>query len=693
MKNISVYLTFLIWLFLTSDFISQNFFHKALDDDNSKYTNVGNIGITITNFGTYGHGFALWPKQPSCEFPIGSGIEHIFDGGLWIGGYLSNDLLGSGRTGPYVTTGAVDAASVAQRGGGFEFTNDRNSRVIERSSLFDSRFYSPNAISHQDFIAIYTDTNTTYLSGEVIENHSPFGVVVRQETYAWNYDFANNFVIFNYWIKNVSKKYQDSVYVGLWTDAVVRNTNITSPRTGSSFYNKGGNGFDDSLNIAYEFDAAGDLGFSDSYIGVQYLGSSQIFSKANFVSWQFRNTDDLVFFAPRNDNERYMKLKGFFAEGIRFNQGVTPAQLKTPSNRSILISVGPFNTIAPGDSINVVFAILCAKKYGNEPASLDSREQKRNLFLTAGWAKSAYQGEDRNGNNILDPDEDLDGDGKITRYILPAPPRAPKTRIEIYNNKAILYWDKTAESSVDPISGKKDFEGYRIYKTKSGFDLSYSQDLSRDLLKVAEFDSAFNSIGFNTGFGAIRLSEPKIFPGDSTKYYYRYEFDNLLMGWQYAFSVTAFDKGDEERNLESLESSKLANVVKVVIGSQPNDDDSEQIGVFPNPYYGEAYWDGRGERLRKIYFFNLPSECEIYIYTLAGDVVKKIRHSASQYNASDIEWFRTFSKDGKQIFPGGMRAWDLVTDNDQAIATGLYIYSVKNLKNGKIKTGKFLILK
>jgi len=672
---------------------AQNGLEKSLDDDNSKFTNVGNIGITITNFGMYGHGFSLWPKQPSCEYPIGSGIEHIFDGGLWIGGFLSDNQFGSNRSGPYVTTATVDAASVAQKGGGFEFTNARGSRVIERSSLFDSRFYSPYAISHQDFVSVYTDTNTTYLNGEVIENHTPLGVVVRQETYAWSYDFANNFVIFNYWIKNVSKKYIDSVFVGLWTDAVVRNTNITSPRIGSSFFNKGGNGFDDSLNIAYEFDAAGDLGFSDSYVGIQYLGGSVQFEKANFVSWQFRNTDDLVFFAPRNDNERYLKLNGYFTENVRFNQGVSPSQLKTPSNRSILISVGPYSQIAPGDSINVVFAILCAKKYGNEPANLDTREQKRNLFQTAGWAKSAYQGEDKNGNNILDPGEDLNGDGILTRYILPAPPKPPKTRVEISNNKAILYWNKAAEESIDPITGKKDFEGYRIYKTRSGFDLNFSQDLNKELLKVAEFDSAFNNIGFNTGFNFIKLNEPKIFDGDSVKYYYKYEFDNLLMGWLYAFAVTAFDKGDAEKNLESLESSKLSNAIKVVVGSPPVDDDNVQVGVFPNPYYGEAYWDGSGERTRKIYFYNLPSECEIIIYTLAGDVVKKFNHNSSEYNGSDIEWFKTFSKDGKQIMPGGMRAWDLITDKDQAVATGLYIFSVKNLKNGKVKTGKFLVVK
>ncbi|MEO8398366.1 MAG: hypothetical protein ABI550_00985, partial [Ignavibacteriaceae bacterium] len=325
-------------------------FNKILDDDNSKYTNVGNIGLTITNFGTYGHGFSLWPDQPSCEYPLGSGIEHIFDGGLYIGGFISNDANGSGRVGPLVTTGAVDAASVSLRGGGFEFTNEKGSRIVERSSLTDSRFFDPEAISHQDFIMDFSDTNKVFENGEVIENHNPLGVAVHLESYAWNFPFANFFVIMNYTIKNVSNKFIDSVYVGLWTDAVVRNTKITSPRSGASFFNKGGDGFSDSLNIAYEFDATGDVGFTDSYIGIEFLGSTpsviSVFdidtSNANFVSWQFRNTDDPNFFAPQNDFDRYRKLQGYFGGNNRLGNGVNPSSLTAPSNRSILISTGDF---------------------------------------------------------------------------------------------------------------------------------------------------------------------------------------------------------------------------------------------------------------------------------------------------------------------------------------------------------------
>ena len=103
-----IYLSILFCAFTYGQGDEDRRFPKILDDDNSKFTNVGNIGITVTNFGTYGHGFVLWPEQPSCEFPLGSGIEHLFDGGIWIGGYRTDNLQGGNKVGPFVTTGAID---------------------------------------------------------------------------------------------------------------------------------------------------------------------------------------------------------------------------------------------------------------------------------------------------------------------------------------------------------------------------------------------------------------------------------------------------------------------------------------------------------------------------------------------------------------------------------------------------------
>jgi hypothetical protein len=685
-------------IFLSFVFISVFYCSGSLiaDDDVSKFTNVGNIGLTITNFGTLGHGFTLWPGQPSCEYPKGSQIEHMFDGGLWIGGYKNGVIR--------VTTGAIDA-SAANRGEGFEYTNAAGQTITQRSSLLTSPFYSPLAISHQDFICEYTDTATT-IGGQVIVNHNPLGLKVIQQSYCWNYPYADFFVIMRYRIINIGYRGDnsriDSIYTGLWTDLVVRNTQITRPG-GSAFYTKGGNGWDSLYNMGYEFDATGDVGYTNSYIGVKFLGSTPfgptmadtLPTGRNFTTWQFRNTVDPTYFAPQTDADaerlgRYSKMKGFFTSGVKVNPTIL-SQIKQPSNRSVMVSGGPYTSLNYLDTLEVVFGIICAKKTGNDPQQWDSTYQRAELRNHADWCQTAYNGEDKNGNGRLDPGEDINGNGILDRYLLPAPPNSPITKIVNENRDVTVYWSANAEFSIDPISLTRDFEGYRIYRTNPGADIDPTKSLLTSFVLNGDFDS-INNIGNNTGFNYIKLPQPKTFDGDTNRYWYKFDYRNQLNGWQYVYALTAYDKGDSANNLVSLESSLLANSFRIVPGTASNEDESTPIGVYPNPYYGNAAWDGQQERERKIYFYNLPSDAEITIYTVAGDVVDKFTHNSAAYTGRDIQWFKTFA-DGTQILAGGEHAWDLITRDDQAIATGLYLFTVKNQKTGFIKKGKFLVIK
>ncbi|MDD5710293.1 MAG: hypothetical protein PHC77_07190, partial [Candidatus Marinimicrobia bacterium] len=45
------------------------------------------------------------------------------------------------------------------------------------------------------------------------------------------------------------------------------------------------------------------------------------------------------------------------------------------------------------------------------------------------------------------------------------------------------------------------------------------------------------------------------------------------------------------------------------------------------------------------------------------------------------------------VYAGGEHAWDLITDHDQALATGMYLFAVENLNTGFVKTGRFLVIK
>lgn len=658
--------------------------------------------MTVTNYGTIGNGFVNFPNQPSCQYPKGSGIENMFLGGLWIGGYKNGQL--------YVTTGALDV-STATRNEGFEFTNAAGSGILERSSLPTSSFYRPDAVSHQDFVCDFFDTNLS-VGNVVIQNHTPMGTKVLLQSYTYDFNYANFFVLLNYKIINIGYRGDnapiDSLYLGMWTDCVVRNTNITPPG-GTSFYNKGGDGWIDTLRMAYEFDYNGDPGFTNNYIGIKLLGTyPKPFTEAtrqrtNFTVWQFRNTTDPVYFSPTTDAQRYSKMQGFLAPGIRIDTNRINFLRQNPGNRSTLVTYGPYRDTSGNpfqlryiqDTVNIVFGVICAKKNGTDPMNLDTDFQKQILYNNAFWAQRAYNGEDRNENGRLDPGEDVNGNLFLDRYLLPSPPDIPKLKTVIANQNVTLYWSTNGENSVDPISNRKDFEGYRIYRTNPGSELTLSGDLTEQLNLIADFDSAHNSYFNNTGFGFIKLNTPITFEGDTTKYWYKFDFPNQLNGFQYVYTVTAYDKGDSAQNLESLESSLLSNAQRIVVGTPANNNENAEIGVYPNPYYGSAIWDGSGakkEVLRKIYFYNLPSKCEISIWSLSGDLIDKLDHDAASYNGNDIEWFKTYS-DGTQKFAGGEHAWDLISREGQAIATGLYLFTVKDIVTGNIKRGKFLIVK
>lgn len=684
MKNPSFTITLLLSFTLSA--LAQERALRKPTVDFTRTTSVGNIAMTITNYGTFGDGFTQQRPVdlPSCEYPKGSGIEHAFDGGIWIGARKDNGSI-------LVTTAAVDASNLNFAvAPGFEFTTSANPSdiLLERSSLLDSPFFDPRAISHQDFIADFTDSNLVIPeTGDLIPEHAPLKLAVHLETYAWNFPFADAFVIFNFTIRNAGRDTLRDVYLGVMGDLVVRNTRITPPRVGAPFYQHKGIGKVDSLFMLYVYDYDGDPGYTEDglYVALQLLGvtppeGDTSYRKRGIANaWRFRTND-----TPQNDIERYERLRGGI---ISFERGLA-------QNFISLLSTGPINKIAPQQTINFVYAVVCAGKFGNDPNSRDSFQSKLNLFTNAGWAQRAYDGEDKNANGVLDAGEDLNRNGKIDRYVLPTPPSPPRVRTVVEDKRVTLYWDRNAEFSRDLISGELDFEGYRIYRSQLGADLP-GRDLLSSMTLVAEFDSS-NGLNYDTGFKAVRLEKPVFFAGDTTAYRYKFVNENLLNGWQYAYAVTAFDRGDPSENLPSLESSRLSTVRRLVPGALVADAAAQQAGkkvsVYPNPYRGHATWDGRLERERKIYFFNLPARCEIRIYTLAGDVVDTILHDSQSYTGLDTRWFGVYAGENVQ-FSGGEHAWDLVTTDDQALATGLYLYTVEDLQTGEIQKGKFAVIK
>ncbi len=100
------------------------------------------------------------------------------------------------------------------------------------------------------------------------------------------------------------------------------------------------------------------------------------------------------------------------------------------------------------------------------------------------------------------------------------------------------------------------------------------------------------------------------------------------------------------------------------------DEDLKRIKVVPNPYMVSAQWE-QSEYEKRMLFTNLPTKCEISIFTLTGEFVNKVVHD-NEYDDSE--------------------AWDLTTINRQEVAPGLYVFTVE-LSDGRTHIGKFAIIR
>ncbi len=674
------------------DVSAQNVFER-------KAVEVSNLGISFTNVGTIGRPNVrnVPVGEPSMEYPRGSGTEHLFEAGIWLGANVNGEIRVS-------SSAVTNSAGYSQGAAGFEFTND-GQLFLHRSSLVNDPNYSPVAVSHQDLIARFTDRNTTIGNQAIAGHTTPLFADIEMQSYNWNFGFTEALTIVRYDITNNSQDTWEDFYFGIYSDMVVRNV-TTTIETGSAFFNKGGMGWLDDQYALYIFDR-GSSDFprintqaASVILGTEYRGVEFHPRRADEVRaagmtpprvdpdfWLFGSGAG-DFSRPNDDLERYSRLVGEWPleqnrEALR-NDGFS-----ANGNYIQLNTIGPFPEIVPGETISVYISFVAAAMPqqfqsiipAQEPNvdDLDNEESRANLVENIGWAFRLFDGTENE-------------DGTRTRFLVPEPPTVPNMRVELNAGTATIYWDDSSESSVDPVTRVEDFAGYKLYRTNLGDDVRGTISTNAQVLR--EWDIPGTGGNFNTGFDEIRLDQPVTFPGDPVEYTYKYEISGMLSGWQYLFSVTAFDEGDDRT--PSLETSINANAVRVFPGTVVNtnfdsDETEYQVGVYPNPYRINAAWDGSTPFNRRIMFYNLPQRAEIRVYTLAGETVASLDHDAQTYTG-DTRWFRDFSAPNR-IMSGGEHAWDLLTSANQNLTTGLYLYTVYDKDTGKVQQGRFVVIK
>jgi hypothetical protein len=86
---------------------------------------------------------------------------------------------------------------------------------------------------------------------------------------------------------------------------------------------------------------------------------------------------------------------------------------------------------------------------------------------------------------------------------------------------------------------------------------------------------------------------------------------------------------------------------------------------------------------RRIYFYNIPRQCLIRIFTVSGDLVQIVDHNVHGNRIS------SWSSDYAEV-------WDLNSRNQQQVVSGLYLFSVEDYtteNKGNIDVGKFVIIR
>ena len=559
-----------------------------------KLTTFGKVRQVVTNLGALNKGQTNFPGLINAEFPPGSGEEHLYQGGIWIGAVTpTGDTLVSetqshfGFNEFYPTAAQWDTIWVGAKGDTMQIP------------------YWPNyvAVSDQDFVCRYSDYNVLN-----VQNHTPLNVDIVQTTYAWGSGQLSEFLLHTYYIIPRKLPLKDA-YIAFWMHGSTGTINC-----GDNFIDEYARYFP-QYHMAVDEDSPGGC----DGVAVSPVGFAVMTPSDSTLKWAFNYYEHETM--PIRDNAEYAEMS---------SGRIMPDRLD-PSRAHIILSFGPFQ-LKLGDTLKVQMAEI----FGNG--------------INGMLKNAAYL-------QFL----------KSKNFRVPSPPPRPVFTAIPSSHQVQLDWHVkpggvNPETYHDPYRGDTithPFAGYRLYKSTKSREGPWTL--------LADFDVAGDSYGAETGLQ------------------YQYTDAGLLNNIEYFYSVTSYSLPDNVINFPSQESSVSANTSTVVPGTAPPQTVGE-VAVVPNPYRGDvAYstynppWEKPSgnrpwwmEQDRRIQFINLPAQCEIRIFTLAGDLVNTLNHSDPNKGYED---------------------WNLTSHVGQAISSGLYLFTCEDLVNGKVQVGKFVVIK
>ncbi|MCX6827922.1 MAG: hypothetical protein NT002_01370, partial [candidate division Zixibacteria bacterium] len=404
---------------------------------------VGKIALTVTNYGVIGRGSQqaipdplTGESVPSLSYPKGYGLSYLFEGGYWVGAIVGRDTLVSTACGADYEVREFWPPTYPS--GDIQYHSIKDQEAPE--------YYG--AISQQDYSAIFFDTmtNARYTGYDYYSRrwHRPLHIQFTQNSYAWGYDYAEDFVIFDCKIINVGFYDLKKVYIGIYMDDDVgRDFRYVGfddicgfKRAMPSRYIAG---LIDTVNIAWAADNDGDPdpvsgNFSGYFSPTSIVATRILRTPADSVSFNFNWW--VSDYDPRNDwgprradtpDDPFRSFDGFLGTPVgdmnkyymmshkefdydqtetaydHRNEGWLPPpadadRISYGADIRYVLSFGPFD-LDPGDIAPFTFAVIAGQNFHRGYNFTD-------LGLNSVWAGWIFD----------NPGVDTDGDGYKGKY-------------------------------------------------------------------------------------------------------------------------------------------------------------------------------------------------------------------------------------------------------------------------------------
>lgn len=364
--------------------------------------NAGELWSHVTNWGLIGSRFSasyIFSDSPSAMWPGGSGVEYLYEASPWVGGLV----LGEQRVttgGEFLPTEALGdtiypTAHGAPGGNRFPWPNaDDDGDGLEDEEILNGLDDDGDglidedyaAISDQHFVCGYNDTESALLEANPL--HNPLQVKILQQSIQWSNPLAEDFIGYDFTITNTGSAPIEQVYVGMFSDFDIgpRGMPVAEDDHAGSWRGpvQAADGRWVNVELGYMYDAAA-VSPVNGYAAWVLCGHTTDPTGAtapvepHLRTFQ-RFSGQAAFSAggdPTNDAERYQSLSAGLDEwdADSLNLG--------PDDYRVLISCGPFPSLAPGESISYQVALVLGD-------GLDD------MIANAAEAVATYQGVDYN---------------------------------------------------------------------------------------------------------------------------------------------------------------------------------------------------------------------------------------------------------------------------------------------------------